>query len=71
MKQGKILVGYTINGAAYKTVDLKPNEEICRQCEGSGRLDFIANYGRFERRESCECENCDGEGIIISEQEEM
>lgn len=67
MKRGRILIGYTVDDAAvYAPVTLADDEEICRQCEGRGRLDFMASYGGFERRESCSCPGCDGEGRVCA-----
>ena len=64
-RTGKLLTGYGPNGVArYLTVQLDPNEEICRQCEGTGRWDYTVSRDGFGRHESCKCETCDGEGTV-------
>ncbi len=62
-----MLLGYTASDAAvYAPVTLPDEQEICRQCEGRGKLDFMAAYDGFERRESCPCPDCDGEGLVAA-----
>lgn len=69
-KQGRLLAGYRHGVAHYVTVDLNPDQDICRQCEGTGQWTYTAAQNGFERIESCTCENCDGEGVIYSETSE-
>lgn len=71
MSTGRILTGYRVDGSAcFATVTLDPGTEVCRQCLGTGRLEFDAGYDGFERRETCQCDSCDGEGIVYSATEE-
>jgi hypothetical protein len=65
---GKFRAGYGLDGVSvYVNVNLEPNTAVCRQCEGTGRLHFVNAVNGFERHESCECENCDGYGVVYSE----
>lgn len=64
---GRILAGYGVDGSAhYVPVPLDEGTEICRECEGIGQLHYTVARDGFERRESCQCHECDGEGIIYS-----
>lgn len=54
----------------YVTVELDPGTDLCKQCEGEGKLHCNVGYDGFERWETVRCENCDGEGVIYSETEE-
>lgn len=68
---GRMRGGYAPDGTTvYVPVLLDPGIEICRQCEGTGRLHYNAGHDGFERWESCQCENCDGEGRIYTHTEE-
>lgn len=70
-RNDRMLLGYDVDGTAfYMTVRLAPNEEVCRQCEGTGVLHYDAGYDGFERRMKCECPHCDGEGKVYSETED-
>jgi hypothetical protein len=67
VKTGRILAGVRVDGVAfYAEVTLADGEEICRQCEGTGKLTFNAAYDGFERIETCECPNCEGEGHVYA-----
>lgn len=56
----KMILGYGQDGVAIYLIapNLKPNEEICRQCEGTGKFD-----------NGDECTNCEGEGTVYWEEE--
>ena len=67
MATGRILAGYSVNGTAlYAPVPLDEGTEICRECEGIGQLHYTVARDGFERRESCQCPECNGDGIIYS-----
>ena len=71
MATGRILAGYGVDGSAhYAPVQLDPNTEICRECEGIGQLHYTVARDGFERRESCTCDECNGDGIIYRSIEE-
>jgi len=70
-RKGLMRWGVGVDGATFYTyVELAPNTEICRQCEGEGTLHYNVGHDGFERWEKCRCENCDGEGVVYSETEE-
>jgi hypothetical protein len=57
--------GVGVDGVSYYTaVTIPADSEICIKCEGTGKRSYNAANDGFEKIRTCECENCDGTGVI-------
>lgn len=67
----RMLTGYGVDGVPiYATVELEPGLEVCRQCEGTGRYEYVEACNGFERHRSMQCQHCDGDGVVASGDEQ-
>jgi hypothetical protein len=70
-KTGLMRWGVGVDGVSFYTAVTIPADcEVCKQCEGTGKWSYNAAHDGFERIEECECENCDGEGVVYCGSEE-
>lgn len=69
-KVGRIHIGVRVDGTAVTApVYLRPNEEVCRGCAGSGWITASpTNPSERECEETCTL--CEGEGIITTGEDE-
>jgi hypothetical protein len=68
VKSGRILGGFRSDGRPfYVPVTLKPDEIICPECEGTGRIYCTNDRDGFEYRSTIICDHCDGDGALTIE----
>jgi hypothetical protein len=51
----------------YIPVSLRPDELLCPECEGNGRIHCDAGVDGFSKPFWADCENCDGHGVLAIE----
>jgi hypothetical protein len=54
----------------YIPVNMRPDELLCPECEGTGRTHYVNCRDGFEYRSTGVCEDCDGKGVLTIEIEE-
>jgi DnaJ-class molecular chaperone len=48
----------------YIPVSMRPDELLCPECEGSGRVSCDAGVDGFSKPYSAVCDHCDGHGVL-------
>jgi DnaJ-class molecular chaperone len=51
-------------GFGYITVNMRPDELLCPECEGNGRISCDAGVDGFSKHYWAECDHCDGHGVL-------
>jgi hypothetical protein len=51
----------------YIPVNMRPDELLCPECEGNGRIHCDAGVDGFSKPFWADCENCDGHGVLAIE----
>jgi DnaJ-class molecular chaperone len=51
-------------GFGYISVTMRPDELLCPECEGNGRIHCDNGVDGFSKPFWAECENCDGRGVL-------
>jgi DnaJ-class molecular chaperone len=54
-------------GFGYISVVMRPDELLCPECEGNGRIHCDNGVDGFSKPYSAVCDHCDGKGVLTIE----